>query len=220
MLEQSTLINWFASYAYEPWMVYATILTLLTASSFGLPLPEEVTLISAGFLAYFSLHPELYPPPYEGAQSVRVISLAAFCFFAVMFSDLLVFSIGKFGGTRVFQSKMLQQYVTTEAFQKVFKWTSQNGAWMSGLFRFTPGLRFPGHMACGALGVPVWKFLLIDGTAALLTVPTQILLVAYYGDIVLENIKHFKILIAILIALSLLIYFMRKHPRVRAWFKK
>ncbi len=81
---------------------------------------------------------------------------------------------------------------------------------MAGVFRFTPGLRFPGHFCCGVLGVPAWKFTAIDGTAALLTVPTQVLLVAYYGGKILESFKKFKISLVVVLGL-ILIYFVGRH---------
>lgn len=92
---------------------------------------------------------------------------------------------------------------------------------MAGVFRFTPGIRFPGHMCCGFMGVPAWKFILIDGAAALLTVPTQVLLVAYYGDVILDYIKQFKIaLLVVLVAIIFLWIFKRKKPGIAPGFRK
>ena len=39
-----------SQYAYQPVMVYALVFAMLFASSFGLPLPEEVTILNLGFL--------------------------------------------------------------------------------------------------------------------------------------------------------------------------
>ena len=78
---------------------------------------------------------------------------------------------------------------------------------MAGVFRFTPVLRFPGHMACGMLGVSHLKFWLSDGVAALLTVPTQVLLVAYYGEEILTYFKQFKIVIVAILVLAAISFF-------------
>lgn len=220
MVTQESLIEFFVGYAYEPVLVYAAVIALLTASSFGLPIPEEVTLISAGIVGYLALHPEKFPPPPDGGSPVNPILLSIVCFVAVFGSDLLVFYLGKWGGKRIEKSRRLKKYVTSEAMKKVTVWTEKYGAIMAGVFRFTPGIRFPGHMACGMLGVPVWKFILVDGTAALLTVPTQVLLVAYYGEEILTYFKQFKIVILSIVAVTLLLFFLRKTKLIQGLLRR
>lgn len=84
------------------------------------------------------------------------------------------------------------------------------GSLACGIFRFTPGLRFAGHMSCGLLGISPWKFCLIDGFAALISVPTQIIFVATYGNVVLENIKEFKLFALITLSALLGVYMIKK----------
>ncbi len=220
MFDQDQLLAYLSQYAYQPWLVYLIITVLLTASSFGLPIPEEVTLVSAGLIGHMARNPTVYPPPYEGAQPINVYTLATVCLLAVFLSDFLVYYIGRFSGDKLMKSQRLKKYVTTEAFKKTLHWVEKYGAWMSGVFRFTPGLRFPGHLTCGMLGVPAWKFTAVDGTAALLSVPTQVLLVAFYGDVILEYFKQFKIILIILFVLALAIFLLRKSTWVRGLFKK
>ena len=72
----------FSKFAYEPWLVYSAIWGFMLASAFGLPIPEEVVLISAGLVGYMALHPDKYPP-HSGASSatpVDVYVLAAVAF--------------------------------------------------------------------------------------------------------------------------------------------
>ena len=90
---ETQLLNWFISYAYQPEMVYFGIVAFMFASSFGLPLPEEVVLLSAGVVAHIAAHPELYPKPYPEADGVNLIFTAGLCFFAVFFSDLVVYGV-------------------------------------------------------------------------------------------------------------------------------
>lgn len=218
--DQASILEWFSGYAYEPLIVYFSIIFLLTASSFGLPVPEEVTLISVGLIAYMSLHPEQFPPPSTDASpvSLHVILILTFC--SVFFSDLLVFLIGRYSGDWLRRKPRFAKYVTSGAIQKVEAWTVKYGAIMSGVFRFTPGLRFPGHFICGALRVPPWKFCLIDGSAALLTVPTQVWLVANHGDYILTHIKQFKIILLLTICAALVLFFARKSKLVQSLFRK
>jgi len=43
--------------------------------------------------------------------------------------------------------------------------------------------------------VPIWKFLLIDGGAAFISVPTQVILVATYGEVIVSELKRFKLIV-------------------------
>jgi len=196
------VIQWFAEKAYQPELIYFGIVLLMFASSFGLPLPEEVPLVSAGLVGHVAMHPHLYPKPEGAGEPVNIYTLALVCFAAVFFSDLLIFFLGKFLGRKILVRPRFEKFRNSKNFLRVQSWTQKYGAWASGIFRFTPGLRFPGHMTCGMMGVPLWKFIAVDGTAALLTVPTQILLVGYYGDVIMKNFKVFKfILLGVLLAL-------------------
>jgi membrane protein DedA with SNARE-associated domain len=186
--------EWFVGLAFEPMKVYFTVVLMMLLSSFGLPIPEEITLLSAGLIAYMGSHPHLYPPPYEGAVGVNTTVLAVVCFLAVFLSDVLVFSLGKYFGLRLRRSRRFGRFVKPTSFEKVERWVSRYGVWMAGGFRFTPGVRFPGHMVCGMFGIPLWKFVLVDGMAALVSVPTQIILIAKYGEVILEKMREFKIL--------------------------
>jgi membrane protein DedA with SNARE-associated domain len=188
-------------YAYEPTMVYGLIILLLTASSFGLPFPEEIVLLSAGLLAHIGSNPHLYPPPYPGAVGVSIPITAVVCFFAVFMSDLLVFWLGKRFGSRMLAHPWAKKIISPKGFEKISEWTARFGPLACGVFRFTPALRFPGHFACGATGIKYSTFIAVDGAAALLTVPTQVLLMAYLGEKVFGLLKDIKIALAVLLCL-------------------
>jgi membrane protein DedA with SNARE-associated domain len=209
-LANEPIFAYLAQFAYEPGIVYSLIIGFMIASSFGFPIPEEVTLISAGFITHMSLHPDIFPPPAAGATSVDPVTTAIVCFASVFLSDFLVFMLGRKYGSRMLRSKLFERYRNSLTMRKVEVFTEKYGALACGIFRFTPGLRFPGHFACGSMKIPVWKFITVDGLAALLTVPTQVLLIAYYGEIMFEFLKEFKIVVFSLLACVLIFYIVRK----------
>lgn len=211
---EANLTALFLEYAYSPMTIYAGVVIFLTLSSFGLPIPEEVVLVSSGFIAYMAHNPLEYPPPYPGAQGVNVYILATLCFSAVILSDTLVFYLGKHFGVKIFQTSFFKKRITEEHLGIVNKWYEKYGSWVCAVFRFTPGLRFPGHLSCGMLGMPYWKFILVDAAVALISVPTQVLLVATYGKVVKEYFKEFKIIILATIAIVFIVY------RIHKWYKK
>lgn len=204
------ITEFFTQYAYKPYHVYTGIVIFMTLSSFGLPIPEELVLVSTGLIAYMAMNPSEFPPPDIGAQGVDMYTAAVICFFAVICSDILIFTIGKVLGRKLFESNFFKTKVGDERLAKIQGWFHKYSAWACGIFRFTPGLRFPAHLTCGAMKIPMWKFVAVDGFAALLSVPTQVILVAMYGEQILENFKRFKMVLLGAIVLFIIFYLVKK----------
>lgn len=206
----------FTQYAYSPYLVYGAICAFMLMSAFGLPIPEEVVLVSAGLIGHMALNPDDYPPPYEGAESVNVYVLATVAFFAVMGADFLIYYIGKFLGPKLFHTSWFQKMVSGESLERVQRWMRKYGYWTVLLFRFTPGVRFPGHLTCGAMGLSPWKFIAVDAFAAGFSVPTQVLLVAFYGEYILKYFKQFKIFFFSALGIAFVIFVVHKLIQKRA----
>jgi membrane protein DedA with SNARE-associated domain len=213
--DQASLIAFFSQYAYQPEIVYLFVVLVMLASSFGFPLPEEITLVSSGLVAYLAQNPAQFPPPYPGAQPVEVNTLMLVAFFAVFGSDLLVYLIGRFFGNKLMKSKFMLKHIEGKTFKMIDNWFKKYGSWCCGIFRFTPGIRFTGHLMCGILKVPLYTFVFVDGLAALVSVPTQIYFVATYGEVMLEKMQEFKIIIIIVLATLGVIWFVRKRIKAR-----
>ena len=207
---EAGLFQFFTQFAYEPDKVYLFICFFMLAASFGLPIPEELTLISAGLVAYAAQHPDLFPPPYPGAQGVNIFTLCIVSFLAVFGADLVVYLIGKIFGGRIIKTQFFQKRIAGAVFDKINLWFQKYGGWACGIFRFIPGLRFPGHLSCGLLGIPLWKFCAIDGLAALVSAPTQVYFVATYGGTVLKHFKEFKLVLVSLLGVALIVFLVRK----------
>jgi membrane protein DedA with SNARE-associated domain len=207
---EAGLFQFFTQFAYEPEKVYLFICCFMLAASFGLPIPEELTLISAGLVAYAAQHPDQFPPPYPGAQGVNTFTLCIVSFLAVFGADLVVYLIGKIFGGRIIKTQFFHKRIAGAVFDKINSWFQKYGGWACGIFRFTPGLRFPGHLSCGLLGIPLWKFCAIDGLAALVSAPTQVYFVATYGGAVLKYFKEFKIILISILGAALVFWLVRK----------
>ena len=186
------LTETFTHYAYQPYMVYGLIVLLMTASSFGLPVPEEFTLVTVGFIAYTARFPETYPPPTPDAIGINMYVLAIVSLVAVLSSDILVYSIGRFFGQKLMDSNFFKNKVKQERFDKINHLFQKYSGFAIFGFRFMPGIRFPGHLTCGMTKVPFKKFLSIDGLAASISVPTQVLVVAIYGKVIISTISKYK----------------------------
>ncbi len=219
LIQNSDKLVCLTPYAYEPTWVYFFLIVMMLLSAVGLPIPEEVTLVSVGILAYMGANPDKFPPPFEGAPFVHATTAAVVAFFAVFLSDFLIYGIGRMFGNRVFNWGPIKKVITAESRERIERWTNKYGALACGIFRFTPGIRFPGHLACGMVKFPAWKFGLVDGIAALISVPTQILLLAHYGEHILGAFKKFKFIILILLAILAIVYFYKKYKQSDATTK-
>lgn len=213
---EQVITELFSQYAYSPWLVYGAICLFMLLSAFGLPIPEEIVLISAGFVGHMSLHPEDYPPPYPGAPSVNIYILATVAFFAVMGADFLIYMLGKKFGPRIFKMKWFARFINDEALDRIQRWTRKWGAWTVFAFRFTPGVRFPGHLMCGAMGLSPWRFVAVDTIAAGISVPTQVLLVSLYGETILRYFSQFKIYLFSTFGVLLVAFLIYKFVQRRA----
>ena len=194
------IISFFQEFAYQPNIVYMAIIGLMVLSSFGLPIPEEVTLVSTGFLVWIGRN----DPNPNGLPTVDLFTAAMVCLLSVFISDYLIYFLGKYFGPKILKLKYFQNH--HERLDQVKEWTQKYGFWAAGIFRFTPGIRFPGHFTCGMMGVSSWKFLLVDGCAALLSVPTQVVLVALYGKQIIETFREYTFAFVAFAVIAFVVY--------------
>ena len=200
------ITTFIAQYAHSPFLVYTIVSVMMFLSSFGLPLPEEVTIIALGLMVHMGKYPDLYPPP-AGVefQPLNLYTAMTVCFFAILISDFIVYWIGRKFGSSPVVHKLFRRFLGEHSLEKSRTMIHKHRFLVPAIFRFTPGVRFPGHMSCGMMGISAWTFLLADGFAALISVPTQVYLFATYGEVILSTIKVVKhyVLIIALIALGL-----------------
>ena len=197
------------SVAHSPILVFTLLFLIMYASSFGLPIPEEITLLTLGFLVWLGNNPD----PETGLMSssnINIHAAAWLAFIAVLSSDFLVYELGRRFGQRILALPLLNKLAQPALLSKVNLWMDRWGFWAAGIFRFTPGVRFPGHLSCGMLGVSRIKFLLVDGAAALVSVPTQVYLVGTYGKEIIDLIKKYQPWVIALLVIGVLIHYRKE----------
>lgn len=153
---------------------YFVIFAVLLACGFGLPLPEDITLIAAGILA---------------ARSIIDFNTAvALCMFGVLLGDGIVFWLGSHYGTRLRGTRFFRIILPEKrdaAVKAVFQKYGDKVIFMA---RFMPGLRTPLFFATGSYHVSFWKFLFLDGFAALISVPLWV----YVGYLFGSNLEELE----------------------------
>ncbi|MDI9336225.1 MAG: DedA family protein [Gammaproteobacteria bacterium] len=143
------------------------VFSILLLCGFGLPIPEDITLVTGGVIAGLG---------YENIGNMMYIGYAG-----VMVGDGIVFFSGRFFGDRILQLNFVKKYLTPKRFQQAQMALSKYGRWVMFIARFLPGLRTPIYFSAGmSRSVSPWTWFFMDGLAALLSVPVWIYL-GYYG---------------------------------------
>ena len=130
---------------------------LLLLCGLGLPMPEDIVLIAAGMLGVIDGH--------------SWIKISAFMYAGVLLGDTTISCVGQRYGTRLLGTAWFQRIFPPTKQARVEELFAKHGT--TGLFigRFLPGLRAPIFFSAGSLKVSLVKFLLMDGLAALVSVP-------------------------------------------------
>ncbi len=193
---------------HEPW-TYFIIFGILLLCGFGLPIPEDITLIAGGIMAYY------------GKADVYVMILVGLL--GVMLGDGAMFQIGKRYGNRVFEWKWMKRFLHTDRLDAVKDKLRNHGYKVIFSARFMPGLRSLVFLTSGALGIPFRIFLFFDGLAALISVPAIVYSCYFFGDAihdavhVIKNVEQGVLAVIVIGILYFLVkYFIKRYRERRA----
>ncbi len=148
-----TLIKYFQ---HSPLSLWGPFLVLLLCG-LGLPLPEDVVLVTAGALGQI-----------DGRSWIEV---SAVMYAGVMMGDSSIFLAGRYFGGRLRTSRWFQRYFSEKKQAKVEDLFDRYHSWVLFVGRFLPGLRAPIFFTAGSTRVKFLKFFFFDGLAALISVP-------------------------------------------------
>ena len=192
------LIHFFSDYGYF------AVLFVLIICGFGVPIPEDITLVSGGVISGLG---------YTNVHIMLVVSL-----FGVLLGDSTMYWLGRIYGTKILRFRPIRRFLTLERLRMVRSKFDKYGNRVLFVARFLPGLRAPIYMVAGITRrVSFIRFLLLDFFAAIISVPIWVYL-GYFGasnlDWLHEQIKKGQSIIYILIAL-LAIYLVWKWRKGR-----
>jgi membrane protein DedA with SNARE-associated domain len=143
----------------------------LVAAGIGLPVPEEVPTISAGI--WVASNPSLGP--------ARWIILPA-CYLGVLISDVLLYSIGRLWGPRLFEYKWVTRFMKPETRLRTEANFRNYGIKALLLVRWVPAIRSPMFITAGIMRLPVVLFILADGIALVFGHSLLFFLAYWFGD--------------------------------------
>ena len=191
-----------------PLAAYLWLAGILLSCGMGMPIPEDISLIAAGYFAY------------KGVLNVH--TAFAVCFAAVILGDTAAFFMGRWFGQRVLASPWARRYFTPRRQRRVRAYFRKFGSKVVVIARFTPGLRFSIFFSAGTLHLRPSVFFIYDTLAAAVSVPTLVYLAWLFGgqiDRVVSYARHTEhgILIAVVVGAAFFLFkAWRRHRRRRA----
>lgn len=193
----------------EHWHIYAGIIVTLILTGSGLPIPEEIPIVTAGVLSA-GPEPTLHP----------AFAFVA-CLFGALAGDSLMYTIGRFLG-RPFVDKypFLRKLFHADREQQMEQLIRQHGLKVFFIARFMIGVRAPMYMAAGMMRVPWRIFILVDAVCATIVVGVVFLLSMIYGDEVARLVREYQLGFTVLVILAVLIalgiFLIRRKGAARA----
>ena len=149
---------------------YAAVFFVLVVCGFGIPIPEDVTLVAGGVISGLG---------YTNVHIMFFVGMAG-----VLVGDGLMFVLGRIYGTRILRFRPIAKLMPPKRYAQVQQQFDKHGNRVLFVARFIPGLRSPIFLTAGMSGkVSFWQWLIMDGLAALISVPIWI----YLGDFGAEN---------------------------------
>ncbi|WP_439243746.1 MULTISPECIES: DedA family protein [unclassified Lonepinella] len=198
------LINFFTDYGY--WAV----LFVLIICGFGVPIPEDITLVSGGIIA------GLYP------ENVNVHMMLVVSMIGVLAGDSTMYWLGRIYGVKILRFRPLRKLLSSKRLKMVREKFDQYGNRVLFIARFLPGLRAPIYMVSGITNrVSYTRFVLLDFCAAIISVPIWVYL-GYHGadnrDWLAQQVKNgqhgiYVIVAAVVLYVAYKIYKAKKSKK-------
>ena len=168
---------------------YAVVFVMLVLCGFGLPMPEDVVLVTGGVLAW--LASDLETASFGGMLADRgLLAMVIVGLAGILAGDSVIFLAGRTFGARVADFRPLRRVITPEKLEKVEKLMRRRGNVVVVIARFLPGLRAPTYFTAGHARLPYWEFLLFDGAAALISAPLWVCIGFYFGSNIEEAARY------------------------------
>lgn len=141
----------------DPLLLGTALFLLLLACGFGLPIPEDITLIFLGYISFM------------GAMPIEVALAIGFA--GVLIGDSTMWWLGHRFGKNLVNTWLFRKVLPAHRLATIRSKYERNHRWMLFLARFMPGLRSGIFLFAGWSGITYRKFIWSDGLAAVISVP-------------------------------------------------
>lgn len=161
---------------------YAAVFFVLVICGFGVPIPEDITLVAGGVISGLG---------YANVHTMFAVGMAG-----VLVGDGIMFMLGRIYGEKILRFKPVARLMPPKRYAQVQQKFDQYGNRVLFVARFLPGLRSPIFLTAGMSGkVSFWQWLIMDGFAALISVPIWVYLGSYGAenkDWLMQKVHQFQ----------------------------
>jgi len=151
----------------------AFLFVALLLCGFGLPMPEDVFLVTGGVLARLAA-PHHHYDTLTMFGDPGLLGMMAVGMAGILAGDTVIYFAGRRLGKRVSEFRLLRHMAPPEKLARVEALLRRRGPVVVMIARFLPGLRAPTYFTVGHARVPYRTFLLFDATAALVSAPVWV----------------------------------------------
>lgn len=162
-------------------VAYLAVLACLMAGALGLPVPEDLALITAGVLVHLG-------------QAEFWLMLGV-CYVGILTGDLVIFRIGWMAGPALFRQRWVKRFMSSKKLHSIRVGLEKKTFVTIVVARHLFYLRTATFLVCGSVRMSFMRFLVADAIAALITAPLMVSL-GYIGaqnyDLMLQYIRQVK----------------------------
>ena len=141
--------------AWFEWGGYTILFGLLFSCGLGLPLPEDIPLLLAGYFVA------------QGKMNLVIASVVAWL--GIIGGDCVLYSFGRRYGLNITRVPLVGKHVTRERILRAEELFAAYGLWVVAVGRMFAGIRGAMVVAAGATRFNFVKFVIADGVAAIVS---------------------------------------------------
>ncbi len=158
---------------------YIGLFLVLGLAGVGLPIPEELPILSAGALSHYG-------------YLVWWIALPV-CIVGALTGDAILYWLGHHWGDQILNLRLARHLLTPERREQFAAAYRRRGALIVVAARHVMGVRAAAFLTAGIVRLPFWKFLAADGVAAGIGIPVSFAIAYLFTDHlrdVLQNVHR------------------------------
>lgn len=192
---EEQLFEWVSRFSYP------AVFALLAATGTGLPVPEDVVLLTAGTVC--------------STGHALFFAMVPVAVFGVFTGDTLLFRIGRKLGPKVIEHPKLSKVLTAERVSRVRARFDRWGVWTVFVARFLPGVRMPTFLLAGSMGISQQRFWLADGLAVSVFAPLMVFVGFRFGADALPYVRAFGGYALAVLAFGLALFWLVSRLKAR-----
>ena len=158
---------------------YLVLFGLLFSCGLGMPLPEDIPLLTAGMLV--------------GAGKMNLLAVSICAWTGIIGGDCVLYYLGHRYGPNITKVPFIGKHITTTRIEQAERLFAKWGIWVVAIGRLFAGIRGAMVVAAGTIRFNFIKFVIADGLAALISGGLFVWLGIKFGELIREPWFHKRV---------------------------